>query len=149
MSSIPTLTKSIAQKQAANRPSPQANVQRANFQQERWLVDVPISILSEHSSWSSNGSWQGAFDGALWLRTPAGLTHPVQLVLKYIDNAGEKIVPIDRCQPGSHRTVLLNGSITVGVSGRVRDMGFYLLGISDPEIVVEEWHMTPQQRRAR
>jgi hypothetical protein len=149
MSSIPTLTKALAQKQSATKPGSQANIQRVAFQQERWLVDIPISILSEHSAWSSSGNWQGMFDSALWLRTPAGLTHPVQLALKYIDNSGEKIIQIDRCHPGSHRTVLLNGSISVSVSGRVRDMGLYLLGVTDPDIVVEEWHMTPQQRRTR
>lgn len=150
MSSIPTLTKSIAQKQSANRSAPStSNVQRAAFQQERWLVDIPVSALSDHSAWTAAGNWQGMFDCAIWLRTPGGLSHPVQLILKYIDNSGEKVVHIDRCHPGSHRTVLLNGSISLGVNGRVRDMGFYLLGITDPEIVVEEWHMTPQTRRAR
>ncbi|ARU29423.1 hypothetical protein [Cellvibrio sp. PSBB006] len=151
MSSIPTLTKSVAQRPSTQRAAQpqQNNVQRAGFQQERWLVDIPVSVLSEHSAWTAAGNWQGMFDCAIWLRTPAGLAHPVQLSLKYIDNSGEKIVHIDRCHPGSHRTVLLNGSFGLGVNGRVRDMGLYLLGITDPEIVVEEWHMTPQQRRAR
>lgn len=151
MSSIPTLTKSVAQRPSTQRAAQpqQNNVQRASFQQERWLVDIPVSVLSEHSAWTAAGNWQGMFDCAIWLRTPAGLAHPVQLSLKYIDNSGEKIVHIDRCHPGSHRTVLLNGSFGLGVNGRVRDMGLYLLGITDPEIVVEEWHMTPQQRRAR
>lgn len=159
MSGIPTLTKSVAQRPSAQRAaqpsSPQqnkaqqSNVQRTSFQQQRWLVDIPMSVLSEHSTWTAAGNWQGMFDCAIWLRTPAGLAHPVQLSLKYIDNGGEKVVHIDRCHPGSHRTVLLNGSFGLSVNGRVRDMGLYLLGITDPEIVVEEWHMTPQLRRSR
>src|SRR5690606_23114072 len=127
-----------------------------------WSSDVcssdlarPAGVCSQmaqsniHSAWSPTGSWQGMFDCAIWLHTPAGLAHPVQLSLKYIDNGGEKIIHIDRCHPGTHRTVLLNGSFGLSVNGRVRDMGLYLLGITDPEIVVEEWHMTPQQRRSR
>ncbi|MGB3610028.1 MAG: hypothetical protein WA987_06580 [Cellvibrio sp.] len=149
MSSAPILKKSVAPRQPAARPASHSNVQRASFQQERWLVDVPVTALSEHSAWSPTGSWQGMFDCAIWLHTPAGLAHPVQLSLKYIDNGGEKIIHIDRCHPGTHRTVLLNGSFGLSVNGRVRDMGLYLLGITDPEIVVEEWHMTPQQRRSR
>lgn len=115
----------------------------------RWLVDIPISVLGEHSAWTSTGNWQGIFDCAIWLRTPAGLPHPIQLVLKYIDNSGEKIIQIDRCQTGSHRTVLLNGSITLAVNGRVREMGLYLIGASDITLTLEEWHMNPQQRRNR
>lgn len=118
-------------------------------QSGRWLVDIPLSVLSEHSSWIYTGNWQGGFDCALWLRTPAGLPHPLHLVLKYIDSSGEKILQIDRCQTGSHRTVLLNGSITLSVAGRVRDMGLYLLGAHDTIVAVEEWHITPQQRRGR
>ena len=114
-----------------------------------WLVDVPLSTFSEHSAWLSSGSWQGRFDCALWLRTPAGLTHPVQLVFKFTDNSGEKIVSIDRCQPGNHRTVLLNGMITLNVNGRIREAGLYLSGKSNAVITLEEWHVTAQQKRAR
>lgn len=114
----------------------------------RWLVDVPHSTFSEHSAWLSSGSWQGRFDCALWLRTPAGLNHPLQLVFKFIDNSGEKIVSIDRCQPGNHRTVLLNGMIKLNVNGRIREAGLYLLGKSNAVIALEEWHVTAQQKRA-
>lgn len=115
----------------------------------RWLIDVPLSTFSEHSAWLSSGNWQGRFDCALWLRTPAGLDHPLQLVLKFTDNGGEKAITIDRCQPGNHRTVLLNGMITLNVNGRIREAGLYLMGRSKAVISLEEWHITAQQKRTR
>lgn len=172
MSSIPTLNAAIARKptattgrtgevKAAERPktslfsttkkpvADKSGSQKSAFQQERWLVDIPQSALNEHSAWLSAGTWHGMFDCAMWLRTPSGLTTPVQLALKYIDNSGEKTLLIDRCFAGAHRTVLLNGSINMTISGRVRDIGFYLLGATDGDILLEEWHFTPQHRRAR
>lgn len=146
--SVPAVSALLKTKQQSTQ-SNQSSALDYIQQSGRWLVDVPLSILSEHSSWTYSGNWQGGFDCALWLRTPAGLQHPLHLVLKYIDSSGEKILQIDRCQTGGHRTVLLNGSVTLSVTGRVRDMGLYLLGAHDTIAAVEEWHMTPQQRRGR
>lgn len=153
MSNIPPLTKTAGQKTdsrsrgAALSGKTISEAQDYIRQAGRWLVDVPVSILAEHSAWIPTGNWHGMFDCAVWLRTPAGLTHPVQLALKYIDNSGEKIIQIDRCQPGGHSTVLLNGSIALTINARVRDMGLYLIGATDAAIALEEWHLAPQQRR--
>jgi hypothetical protein len=114
------------------------------------LTAVAPSQLCEHGAWTPKGSWTGTFDVALWLRSPAGVMEPLQLVLRYEDASGMQTVYIDRCSPGSHRTVLLNGSVPVRVQGAVRDAGLYLMGV-DPDIVIalEEWHLVPQIRRSR
>ena len=171
MSSIPTLNDPVpaltpSKQQAKQQPNqlqqaagPQSRrrtaqeaslAARRHFKEAgRWLVDIPLSIIAEHSAWTSSGSWQGTFDCAVWLRTPGGLQHPAQLALKYIDNGGEKVIAIDRCQPGSHRTILLNGSINIAVNGRIQTMALFLMDASDTVIALEEWHVTPQQRHHR
>lgn len=162
MSNIPILSRSSSQQpgsrtrnespaQVVGKPVPgkkTAAAQEMPRQAGRKLADIPVAILTEHSAWAASGTWQGVFDCAVWLRTPAGLSHPAQLVLKYVDNSGEKFLQIDRCQPGVHNTVLLNGSISLTINARVRDIGLYLLGTTDTAIALEEWHFTPQQRRS-
>ncbi len=116
----------------------------------RHLADIPFSLLSEHSHWVPNGAWEGRFDAAVWLRAPAGLSQPLQLALRYRDSGGEKMLVIDRCHPGSHRSVLLNGSILLEVVGRVREMALVLLDMDrDTQVLLDEWHLVPQLRRER
>jgi hypothetical protein len=113
------------------------------------LTTVAPSQICEHSAFTSKGSWRGMFDIAVWLHTPAGVTQPLQLALRYRDAAGVQTIHIDRCGHGSHRTVLLNGSQPLRVQGAVQEAALYLVGV-DPDIVVslEEWHLVPQPRRA-
>lgn len=113
----------------------------------RHLLDIPVLSLAEHRTWTSTGNWQGQFDCALWLRTPQGIAHPLQLFVRYTDNQGEKNIFIDRCPAGSYRTVLLNGSLHFQAVGRVRDLSFYLIGASTGmNVLVEEWNFVPQHR---
>jgi len=73
----------------------------------------------------------------------------VQLILRYVDHQGEKSLFVDRCAAGSYRTVLLNGSILLRVSGRVREAGFYLMDDNDAgDVIIEECHFLPQYRKA-
>ncbi len=154
MSSIPTLTRVVANqaskaKTAEAMGSP-ATAKRPPALAGRSLLELPPQLLSEHQSWVGSGLWQGHFDCALWLRTPQGIPQPMQLALRYVDSQGEKIMPIDRCAAGAYRTVLLNGSLLLKVAGRVKELSFHLLDVSTSmEIIVEEWHLVPQQRRGR
>lgn len=161
MSSIPTLTRAV-DKPTSKRPArdPRASVSpslsavnRGNSEllmpapAGRHLLDIPVLTLAEHRSWTVSGLWQGQFDCALWLRTPQGVAHPLQLFVRYTDNQGEKNIFIDRCSAGSYRTVLLNGSMNFQAFGRVRDLGFYLVGASPGmNVLVEEWNFVPRHR---
>lgn len=148
MSRIPTLTRPLSFTSPANMAMDSAVLTPSVVKTGYHLLDIPLSAVSEHSAWTNAGYWQGGFDCALWLRTPQGLAHPVQLAICYQDNQGEKTVLVDRCAAGSYRTVLLNGSIQLGVSGRIRNMGLYLVGVKGTaEVAMEEWHLIPQQKR--
>lgn len=157
MSRIPTLTRTVDQPPLNRSPKRSKSGSRAvpleNTQpipRGSLIAEVPLSTLSYHSAWTATGHWRGTFDCALWLRTPQGLPNPANLAVCYVDNQGEKAVFVDRCAPGSYRTVLLNGSIDLSVSGRVTQIGLYLIGATDTcEVHVEEWHLVPQQRRQR
>lgn len=112
------------------------------------LAEVPPSLLSEHREWSPDTPWQGSFDIAVWLRTPAGLSRPLQLALSYQDAEGEKVLPVDRCPDGAHHSVLLNGAVRLGVHGKVRDLALVLVDKSANTLVMlDEWHIVPQQKR--
>lgn len=115
---------------------------------DKRITDVPSSLLSSHASWKPAGAWQGRFDLATWLRLPQGCPVPLQLALRYTDQRGEHTVLVDICKPGSYKSVLLNGSIEVSVSGRVKDMGLYLINLPpDVPLALEEWHFQPQIKR--
>lgn len=114
------------------------------------LAEVPPRLFLGHPNAQSRTSWNAWFDIAAWLRTPAGVMQPLQLVLKYHDDTGEQQILIDHCKSGSHRTALLNASLAVPVNGHVRRAGLYLSGV-DRGIVIflEQWHMVPQERRPK
>jgi len=115
---------------------------------DRSLVDVPVSLVSGHANWQATGFWTGVFEVAVWIRLPQGSTHPLQLALRYTDQSGEKTVLVDMCQPGSYKSALLNGSIALDITGRVKTMGLYLLGMPKGETMsVDEWHFNPQIKR--
>ncbi|MBU2886534.1 hypothetical protein KO507_12245 [Gilvimarinus agarilyticus] len=116
--------------------------------QDKRITDVPTSLVSAHASWKPAGSWQGRFDLAAWMRLPQGCPVPLHLALRYTDQRGEHTVMVDICKPGSYKSVLLNGSIEVVVSGRVKDMGLYLVNLpTDIPLGLEEWHFQPQIKR--
>ena len=115
---------------------------------DRHLVDVPASIVSSHANWLNAGYWTGVFDIAVWLRLPHGSISPLQLTLKYTDQRGEHSVLIDLCKPGSYKSALLNGSVSLEVTGRIKEMGLYLLGMPKGQVLsMDEWHFIPQIKR--
>lgn len=115
---------------------------------DRNLVDIPVSLVSSHAHWQPAGFWSGVFDVAVWVRLPQGSQHPLQLALRYTDQRGEKTVLVDMCKPGSYKSALLNGSIALDITGRVKEMGLYLLGMPKGEVMsVDEWHFNPQIKR--
>lgn|SRR5690554_2285966 len=114
------------------------------------LVEVPTSIFLGHSAAQRRGLWQGMFDIAVWLRTPLGVREPLQLVLKYWDDNGAQRIVLDRCYPGSHRTVLLNASFSLAASGQIHRAGLYLKATARPSAAyLDEWHLIPQGKSAR
>lgn len=116
---------------------------------DRNLLDIPTSLVSSHAHWQPTGLWSGVFDVAVWIRLPQGSKHPLQLALRYTDQRGEKTVLVDLCKPGSYKSALLNGSITLDITGRVKEMSLYLLGMPKGQIMsVDEWHFNPQLKRA-
>lgn len=115
---------------------------------DRNLVDIPVSLVSSHANWQPAGFWSGVFDVAVWVRLPQGCQHPLQLALRYTDQRGEKTVLVDMCKPGSYKSALLNGSIALEITGRVKEMGLYLLGMPKSQAMsVDEWHFNPQIKR--
>lgn len=109
------------------------------------LVEVPTAIFLGHSAAQPRGRWQGMFDIAVWLRTPLGVREPLQLLLKYWDDNDAQKLVLDRCYPGSHRTVLLNANFSLAANGQIRRAGLYLKGTSRPSAVyLDEWHLIPQ-----
>lgn len=114
------------------------------------LAEVPAAHFASHPAAQARGAWRGMFDIAVWLRTPAGVFQPLQLVLKYQDDNGNQQLLIDRCHSGSHKTVLLNASLPITAAGRIARAGLYLKSV-DRGIVIflEECHLIPQERKAR
>ena len=118
-------------------------------QRDRPVADVSTSLVSSHANWQPGGYWEGVFDIAVWLRLPQGSMHPLQLALRYTDQRGEKTVLVDICKPGGYKSALLNGSVRLEVSGRIKEMGLYLLGMPKGQpIGLDEWHFIPQLKRA-
>lgn len=114
------------------------------------LVEVPTPTLLGHPAAQQRGRWQGMFDVAVWLRAPAGLPEPLQLLLKYWDENGAHKIVLDRCWPGNHRTVLLNASFSLAATGPIRRAGLYLKATAHPSAVqLDEWHLIPQGRSPR
>lgn len=127
------------------RNQPEAPVSEARD----WLVtEIAPHQFSAHRSALAQGSWTGWFDMAVWLKTPAGAMQPLQLELVYRDGSGEQRVAVDRCPAGGHRTVLLNASLPLTVSGRVQWAAFVIKRLA-PEIKVtlDTCHLVPQERR--
>lgn len=153
--SVPTLTRVISKSSVKAAPGEQEPKGAMTVDSKSALIqpgqifDLPVLALAEHSAWTPTGLWHGQFDCAVWLRTPQGLAQPVQLFLRYVDNQGEKNIFIDRCSAGSFRTVLLNGSTSLSVNGRVRSLEFQLVGAMAMTVMIEEWHLVPQQRQMR
>ncbi|WP_020209929.1 hypothetical protein [Gilvimarinus chinensis] len=117
---------------------------------DKRVADISLSVLSNHGNWKPSGPWSGVYDLAVWLRLPQGATRPLQLALRYTDQRGENTVLVDICKPGSFKSALLNGSVEVNVSGRVKDMALYLLSLpSDLPVGLDEWHFLPQIKRSR
>ncbi|MDO3380948.1 hypothetical protein [Gilvimarinus algae] len=115
---------------------------------DKRVTDIPTSLVSSHADWKPAGNWTGVFDLAVWLRLPKGCSHPLQLALRFTDQRGENTVLVDICKPGAFKSALLNGSVQVNVSGRVKEMGLYLLSLpSDLPVGLEEWHFLPQIKR--
>ena len=114
------------------------------------LVEVPTQIFLGHPAAQQRGRWQGMFDIAVWLRTPLGVREPLQLLLKYWDDNDAKKIVLDRCYPGSHRTVLLNASFSLTATGQIRRAGLYLKDTGRPSSVyLDEWHLIPQNKSSR
>ncbi|MDQ2075982.1 hypothetical protein [Marinimicrobium sp. ABcell2] len=115
-----------------------------------YLVEVPPPIFLGHPASQRRGVWRGVFDIAVWLRTPTGVQEPLQLILKYWDDSGVQQLALDRCHIGGHRTVLLNASFLLRVTGQVRRAGLYIKSIGRrPAVYLEEWHLIPQDRSVR
>ncbi|MDO3387908.1 hypothetical protein QWI17_18835 [Gilvimarinus sp. SDUM040013] len=115
---------------------------------DKRIAEVPSSLASAHANWKPAGVWQGRFDLAVWLRLPQGCPVPLQLVMRYTDQRGERTVVVDTCKPGSFKSALLNGSVELTVNGAVKDMGLYLLDLpADVPLGLEEWHCQPQIKR--
>lgn len=115
------------------------------LQQARNVLAINVEDFMDHVAFTPSGAWQGYFDCATWLRTPRGLTRPVQLVLRYVDAQGEKTLFVDRCSAGACRTVLLNGTILLRVCGKVREAAFFLMDDNAPgDVVAEDSHFQPQ-----
>lgn len=115
---------------------------------DKRVIDISASMLSSHASWKPAGQWTGVYDLAVWLRLPQGSSRPLQLALRYTDQRGENTVLVDICKPGSFKSALLNGSVEIDVSGRVKEMALYLLSLpSDLPVGLDEWHFLPQIRR--
>jgi len=116
-----------------------------------WLVtEIAPHQFSAHRSALVQGNWTGWFDMAVWLKTPAGAMQPLQLELVYRDGAGEQRVAIDRCPVGGHRTVLLNASLPLTISGRVQWAAFVLKRLApEAKVSLDLCHLVPQERRQR
>jgi|GEM_PF-1346661 len=128
--------------------APVAKPRSLPSRRDKRIAEIPATRLSAHAHWQPAGNWSGVFELAVWLRLPQGSAHPLQLALRYTDQKGEKTVLVDICKPGSYKSALLNGSVSVEAQGRVQDMGLFLLGLpGDIPMGLEEWHFTPQLRR--
>lgn len=116
--------------------------------ESRQVVNLSSGDISAHANWRPTGIWEGSFDIAVWLRMPQGCQHPLQLALRYTDQRGDVSIPVDIFKPSTFSCALLNGSIRLAVSGRIKNVGLYLVG-SDEDLSanVEEWHITPQITR--
>lgn len=120
----------------------------APLQQGRNIFTIDVNRFNEHVAFSPSATWQGHFDCAMWLRTPRGINKPVQLVLRYVDAQGEKTLFVDRCAASGLRTVLLNGTVLLRVSGKVREGGFFLMDDNDAgDVIHEDAHFQPQYRK--
>lgn len=116
--------------------------------ESRQVVSLSSGDISAHANWKPTGVWEGFFDIAVWLRMPQGCHHPLQLALRYTDQKGEVSIPIDIFKPSTFSCALMNGRIRLAVSGRIKNVGLYLVGADeDLSANVEEWHITPQSRR--
>jgi hypothetical protein len=134
---------SAKQHDASASPKQQRPVRR-----DKRIAEVPASRLSSHARWQPAGKWSGVFELAVWLRLPQGTEHPLQLALRYTDQKGEKTILVDICKPGSYKSALLNGSVTIEAQGQVHDMGLFLLGLpNDVPLGLDEWHFVPQVKR--
>lgn len=115
------------------------------LQPVRNVLAINVEDFMDHVAFTPSTTWQGYFDCATWLRTPRGLTRPVQLLLRYVDSQGEKTLFVDRCGPGTCRSVLLNGTILLQVCGKVREAAFVLMDDNTPgDVVPEDSHFQPQ-----
>jgi hypothetical protein len=116
-----------------------------DLEQARNVFLINVEDFMDHVAFTPSATWQGYFDCATWLRTPRGLTRPVQLLLRYVDSQGEKTLFVDRCGAGSCRTALLNGTILLRVCGKVREAAFFLMDDNAPgDVVPEDSHFQPQ-----
>lgn len=139
----PAASSSAKSHDASAGPKQQRSVRR-----DKRIADVPVSRLSSHAQWQPAGKWSGVFELAVWLRLPQGTEHPLQLALRYTDQKGEKTILVDICKPGSYKSALLNGSVTIEAQGQVHEMGLFLLGLpNDVPLGLEEWHFVPQIKR--
>lgn len=117
---------------------------------DRHLVDLPLDRFNHAVSEEGGARWEQLFEVAVWLKTPSGLAQPLELVLKYRDDAGEHQVFLDRCARGSHRMLLLNGCLSLAFAGRVKAASLALKSVARSQIIVlEEWHLAPQQPKPR
>lgn len=115
-----------------------------------WLVsELRPTLFTEHRAARLREPWTGWFDVAVWLKTPAGAMQRLRLELVYRDGTGEHRVSVDECPAGGHKTVLLNGSLPLSVTGRVQWAGLFLKRLA-PEILVNTdlCHVQPRERRA-
>lgn len=123
----------------------QRSVAAPALQPTRNILAVDVESFMGHVAFTASAIWQGYFDCAVWLRTPRGLSLPVQLVLRYIDAQGEKTVFVDRCGARAGRTVLLNGALFLRISGKVREASFFLMDDNNAgDVIPEESHFQPQ-----
>ncbi len=112
------------------------------------MVNISTGHIQTHAHWQASGSWVGVFDVAVWIRMPNGCKHPLQLALRYSDEEGEKSLAVDVFMPSAFSCALLNGSVNLQVSGRIHDVGLYLVGAEGDLLAnIEEWHLTPQIKK--
>lgn len=129
---------------------PEPSSENRGSSKELLLVEVPVPIFLGHPASQKRGRWQGRFDIAVWLRTPLGVREPLQLLLKYWDDNDAQHLVLDRCYPGSHRTVLLNASFSLAAAGQIRRAGLYLKSTGRTSgVCLDEWHLIPQIKSSR
>lgn len=101
---------------------------------ERLLAAVPETTFLPHGIASSQ-RWSAHFNVACWVRGDAALPTRLALVIRYLDESGERQVTVDCIDCNQPSSMLLAGRSHVPATGRVEAMSAWLL--AEPACAVE------------